>query len=164
MTDILDPRQLRNALGRFATGITIITTVDDGGHPVGLTANSFSTVSLDPPLVLWSLSGTAPSAPAFNACGHFAVNVLAADQKAVSDRFARPGDKFAGLAWTPGAGGAPLLPGCLARFQCRAATRHAGGDHTIHIGQVLSFDYGDGDPLLYYAGRYGIAHPHPDAA
>src|SRR4249919_2131388 len=109
----IDAREFRGALGAFTTGVTIVTTRDDGGHDVGLTVNSFNSVSLEPPLVLWSLARNAASLPAFVAAEHFAVHILAADQEPLSNRFAQRGaDKFAGLELARGEGGVPLLPGC----------------------------------------------------
>ena len=162
MTCAADHKEFRSALGRFTTGVTVVTACDASGRRVGLTANSFSSVSLDPPLILWSLSRSAPSLPAFEACAHYAVNVLAADQVELSRRFARSGrDKFAGLACEEGLGGAPLLPGCVARFECRNAQRYAGGDHVIFLGQVERLAHCDREPLVFFAGRYGVAAEHP---
>lgn len=150
-----DARSFRDALGRFATGVTIVTTLDPGGRPVGLTANSFNAVSLDPPMVLWSLSRRSINLQTFVAAGHFAVNVLAADQRALSDRFARPvDDRFAGVAWEAGAAGVPVLAGATASFECATDTRIDGGDHVIFIGRVARFRHADKEPLIYHAGRY----------
>lgn len=156
----LDGAHFRSALGAFATGVTIVTTRNAQGRDVGLTANSFNSVSLDPPMVLWSLSKNAASLPAFVGNEHFAVHVLAADQQPLSDRFARRGaDKFAGLPVTRGAGGVPLLDGCSARFQCRTAFRHEGGDHVIFVGEVLAFDHFDRPPLVFHGGSYAEVLP-----
>ena len=128
----VDPRAFRNALGAFTTGVTIVTTRDSGGHDVGLTVNSFNSVSLEPPLVLWSLARNAASLPAFVDSEYFAVHILGAQQEQLSNRFAQRGaDKFAGLATERGHGGVPLLPGCSARFECRMTHRHEGGDHRV---------------------------------
>lgn len=156
-----DTREYRNALGRFATGVAIMTTRDAQGQPVGLTANSFSSVSLDPMLILWSLRRDAPSLPVFEKADYFAVNVLRDAQIDLSNRFARPGDKFAGVAWLEGAGGVPVIDGCLARFECRRHRVLDGGDHLIFMGEVECFGYADGAPLLFYAGQYGVTAPHP---
>jgi flavin reductase (DIM6/NTAB) family NADH-FMN oxidoreductase RutF len=164
MSTQAEQRRFRDALGRFATGITVVTASTADGSHAGLTVNSFSSVSLDPPLVLWSLSKTAPCFPSFERATHYAVNVLAAGQAALSNRFAGPGEKFADTAWTPGKSGAPLLEGCLAYFECRIVARHDGGDHVILVGEVERYDQRDGEPLLYYAGRYGALAPHPGAA
>lgn len=150
----IDPIALRNALGQYATGVAVVTTLNGDGQPIGLTVNSFASVSLDPPLVLWSLALTSACLPAFEKCSHFAVNVLTADQVALSNRFAKMGiDKFADLAWTPGLGGAPVLPNC-ALFECRNETRHVGGDHLIFIGRVERFAHTEAPPLIFHAGRY----------
>lgn len=152
-----DARQFRSALGAFATGVTIVTSRDAAGHDVGLTANSFNSVSLDPPMVLWSLAKSARTLPAFLAATHFAVHVLAADQEELSLRFAARGaEKFAGLDLERGAAGVPLLRGCSARFQCRTAFRHEGGDHVIFVGAVESFDHSDRPPLVFHGGRYAL--------
>lgn len=154
----IDPTELRKALGSFATGVTIITTRGDDGTPTGLTVNSFNSVSLNPPLVLWSLANNAMSLPVFKAAEHWAVHVLAADQDELSGRFARRGeDKFAGLETERGHGDVPLLPGCMARFQCRTVSRHQGGDHVIFIGEVLDFDRAESAPLVFHGGRYAHA-------
>ncbi len=151
----IDPIALRNALGQYATGVAIVTTLDGAGRPTGLTVNSFASVSLDPPLVLWSLAANSSCQAAFEACSHFAVNVLTADQVALANRFATNGiDKFAGVAWMPGLGGAPLLAGAGAVFECRSEARHAGGDHTIFIGRVERFAHDEAHPLIFHAGRY----------
>jgi 3-hydroxy-9,10-secoandrosta-1,3,5(10)-triene-9,17-dione monooxygenase reductase component len=155
-----DAAEFRKALGAFATGVTIITTRTQDGSLVGLTANSFNSVSLNPPLVLWSLAKTAMSLEAFRNAPHWAVHVLAADQDALSARFARRGaDKFAGLAVDAGLGGVPLLQGCTARFQCRTAFQYEGGDHLIFVGEVLSFDQNESAPLVFHSGRYAHAAP-----
>ncbi|WP_029890648.1 flavin reductase [Polycyclovorans algicola] len=157
-TAAFDATEFRRALGSFATGVTIITTRDMQGEPVGLTVNSFSSVSLNPPLVLWSLANNALSLPAFRNNGHWAVHVLASDQEDLSGRFARRGEnKFAGLDFDEGEGGVPLLRGCMARFQCRTATLYEGGDHLIFIGEVLSFDRDDAAPLVFHGGGYAHA-------
>ena len=159
----IDTRDFRNALGRFATGITAITIRGENEMPEGLTVNSFSALSLEPPLVLWCLGKQSPSLPTFEACSHFAVNVLNKDQRHISNQFATPSeDKFSGINWTEGLGGAPILPGCLATFECRNAQRHDGGDHIIFIGGVEHFTYTDGKPLLYTEGQYGVAAAHPE--
>lgn len=160
-------RLFRNALGAFATGVTIVTTRDGEGRDIGLTANSFNSVSLDPPMVLWSLAKSARSLPAFLAATHFAVHVLAADQEELSLRFATRGsEKFSGLDVERGASQVPLLRGCSARFQCRTAFRHEGGDHVIFVGAVEAFDHSDRPPLVFHGGRYALAvqkEPAPDS-
>lgn len=161
-----DSRQLRNALGRFPTGVTVITTGGDGKRE-GLTANSFSALSLDPPLVLWSIVRKSASLPGFLAGSHFAINVLAADQPDVSHRFATPrSDKFEGLAVETGLGGCPLLPGTLASFECETQQTIEGGDHVLFVGRVHRIRYRDGDPLIFSGGRYctALAMRSPTAA
>jgi 3-hydroxy-9,10-secoandrosta-1,3,5(10)-triene-9,17-dione monooxygenase reductase component len=160
MTDstAFDATEFRKALGSFATGVTIITTRTADGEPLGLTVNSFNSVSLNPPLVLWSLANTSMSLSAFTSATNWAVHVLAADQEELSGRFARRGeDKFAGLDTEEGAGGIPLLRGCTARFQCRTAFQYEGGDHMIFVGEVLSFDRNETSPLVFHGGRYALA-------
>ena len=159
----IDRRRFRDALGRFATGITVITTRGANGKPEGLTANSFAALSLDPPLVLWCLAKSAPSVSAFEGSAYFAINVLGAGQRELSHRFATPAeDKFAGVAWSKGLGGAPLFEGCLARFECRHDRCLDGGDHLIFVGMVERFAHAGGDPLLFVAGKYGAATGHSD--
>jgi 3-hydroxy-9,10-secoandrosta-1,3,5(10)-triene-9,17-dione monooxygenase reductase component len=150
----------RKALGTFATGVTIVTTRDAGGNDVGLTANSFNAVSLEPPLVLWSLAKTSLSLPAFTGSAHFAVHILAASQVALSNQFAKRGqDKFADLALERGEGQIPLLTSCTARFQCRTAYQYEGGDHIIFVGEVISFDHNDTEPLVFHGGEYAVTKP-----
>lgn len=152
----------RRALGEFATGVTVITTYADG-KPYGMTSNSFSSVSLDPPLVLWSIRRESQSFAAFADCAHFVVNVLAADQIDLSQAFARSGpDKFEGLNWTSGPGGAPVLDKVSAVFECRRTEVHEGGDHLILLGQVERYTRYDRQPLLFAKGRYAVAADHPD--
>jgi flavin reductase (DIM6/NTAB) family NADH-FMN oxidoreductase RutF len=153
-----DAVEFRRALGSFATGVTIITTRTADGVPMGLTVNSFNSVSLNPPLVLWSLANTSMSLPAFRAAEHWAVHVLATDQEELSARFAKRGeDKFAGLATETGVAGVPLLTGCTARFQCRTAFQYDGGDHVIFLGEVQRFDRSEVPPLVFHGGRYAHA-------
>lgn len=154
-----DSRQLRNALGRFSTGVTVITTRVDGKRE-GLTANSFSALSLDPPLVLWSIVRKSGSLAGFLASGHFAINVLASDQSEISHRFATPtADKFSGLDVLDGLNGSPLLRGALASFECETERTIEGGDHILFVGRVLRIRYADGDPLIFSGGRYCTALP-----
>ncbi|MEY3201157.1 MAG: hypothetical protein RIR70_707 [Pseudomonadota bacterium] len=158
---LFDSLAFRRALGRFATGITVVTARGPDGKLAGLTVNSFNSVSLSPPLVLWSLGRDSPSHEVFEASSHFAVNVLSAGQIDLSNRFARSGgDKFAGIAWQPGLQGAPLLPDCCAWFECRVAARHPGGDHTIFIGEVEKIrDDVKRAPLVYFGGEYCFVTP-----
>ena len=150
-------RSFRNALGAFATGVTVVTTRSADGVDVGLTANSFNSVSLDPPMVLWSLAKSSRALPVFANARYFAIHVLAADQDAISARFARPGqDKFAGLELDRGLGDAPLLRDFSARFQCRTAFQYEGGDHVIFVGQVETFDHTDRKALVFHGGQYAL--------
>ena len=152
----IDPRDFRNALGTYATGVTIITAADGDGRPYGITCNSFASVSLNPPLVLWSLVLYSSSLSAFQNASHFAVNVLGVSQQALANRFAKSSDeKFAGVEWTPGLGGAPILAGSVANFQCRSANRYYGGDHVIFLGAVEAYSYNRDEPLLFALGGYG---------
>lgn len=155
----LDSRSLRDALGEFATGVAVVTTLGADGRPVGVTINSFASVSLDPPLVLWSLGLASPSRAAFESCGRYAVNILAADQVEFSQRFSQPReDRFSGIELTVGAGGTPLLAGCCAWLECRNEARYPGGDHVILVGHVESFQREARDPLIFHGGRYrGLA-------
>ncbi|MGL5170266.1 p-hydroxyphenylacetate 3-hydroxylase reductase component [Edwardsiella tarda] len=158
----LDPRALRQALGNFATGVTVITTAGLDGVDVGMTANSFNSVSLDPPLILWSIDKRAGSYPHFAQASHFAVNILAADQIALSNRFARPAEnKFAGLEYARGIADIPLLHDCAARFQCEKYQQIDAGDHWILIGKVVTFDDFGRAPLLYCQGAYSLVLPYP---
>ena len=159
-----DARAFRSALGCFATGVTVITAQAEGRR-VGVTANSFTSLSLDPPLVLWSLVNSSSSRATFEAASHFAVNILAYDQIALSNRFASfTGDKFEGLELHQGAGGCLLLPGTCAAIQCARENVLEGGDHRILIGRVLSYATTDAAPLLYHRGAYSMARPHPQVA
>ncbi|GJE27670.1 alpha/beta fold hydrolase [Methylobacterium organophilum] len=149
------PKRFRNALGAFATGVTVVTTLQEDGEPRGFTANSFSSVSLDPPLVSICIARTASSHPVFKAAPRFAVNILAQDQRDVSGVFAskRP-DKFEQVAWASGATGSPVLEGCAAWFDCRLHQVVAAGDHDILIGEVVDFDGSGRMPLGYCRGAY----------
>ncbi|HSW04941.1 flavin reductase family protein [Aquabacterium sp.] len=161
----VDPRAFRNALGSFTTGVTIVTTRDAQGRDVGLTVNSFNSVSLEPPLVLWSLARNSASLEAFVEAEYFAVHILGAQQEQLSNRFAQRGiEKFAGVEVARGLGGVPLLPGCAARFECRTAYRHEGGDHEIFVGEVLSFEHFDQAPLVFQQGGYAVAVKKPRRA
>jgi 3-hydroxy-9,10-secoandrosta-1,3,5(10)-triene-9,17-dione monooxygenase reductase component len=151
-------QRFRSALGAFATGVTIVTTRSRAGEDIGLTANSFNSVSLDPPMVLWSLAKSAKSLPAFLESGYFAVHVLAASQEALSMTFATRGaDKFSGIALERGQAGTPLLPGCSARFQCRTTFKYEGGDHVIFVGEVEAFEHTSLPPLVFHSGRFAAA-------
>ena len=151
----------RAALAMFATGVTIVTARNAGGAPVGLTANSFNSVSIDPPLILWSLSRQAGSMPAFERGSHYAINILAADQHDLAVRFAsKDVDRFEGVAFRPGASGAPLLDGAAAVFECFNRSRYEEGDHVIFVGEVERCTHRAGAaPLLFHGGRYYTEHP-----
>ncbi|MBX9819343.1 flavin reductase family protein [Afipia birgiae] len=152
----IDPRDFRNALGSYATGVTVITAATPDGKQAGLTCNSFASVSLNPPLVLWSLVIYSPSMSIFQNASHFAVNVLGASQQALAMQFAtRAEDKFAGLSWEPGLGNAPVLADAVATFQCRSADRYYGGDHVIFLGAVEAYAYNRAEPLLFARGNFG---------
>jgi flavin reductase (DIM6/NTAB) family NADH-FMN oxidoreductase RutF len=156
----MDERHLRNALGRFVTGVTVITTRTAEGKLEGLTANSFSAVSLDPPLVLWSLRLSSSMLASFESATHFAVNVLGAWQLALSDHFARRSpDRFQSVVHAPGLGGCPLLFGAIATFECTKETSVVGGDHVVFFGRVVRATYREGEPLVLNAGRYGTHSP-----
>lgn len=151
-----DARTLRDALGCFATGITVISALSASGEPAGLTANSFTSVSLDPPLLLVCIAKTSTALKTIEAVEHFAVNVLCSDQQAISMAFARPmEDRFSEVDWTVGHHGTPILSGALANFECARHDLFDGGDHIILIGRVERATYDThGDPLLYYRGLY----------
>lgn len=151
----VDPVRLRNAFGAFPTGVTVVTTVTDTGEPVGFTANSFTSVSLDPPLLLVCPGRHMNSFVTFAACDRFAVNVLAEGQEAVANTFAAyQGDRFAEVAWRPDGGGLPLIDGAAARFSCRTFKTVDAGDHVILIGEIVDFAHAGGRGLGYAAGRY----------
>ena len=155
-----DPRTLRDALGCFATGVTVVTCFDEQRRPFGLTANSFTSVSLDPPLLLVCLHKHAASAPALVEARHFAVNVLQTGQQPASIRFStRAEDRFGPNDWSPGEFGAPVLRESLGVFECERHAVHDGGDHQILVGQVVKASFDPGlDPLLYFRGRYRRLH------
>ena len=151
------PDDFRAALGQFTTGVTIVTACDPEGRIIGLTANSFNSVSLSPPLVLWSLARKSHSCEAFRQASHYAVNILALDQEEISQHFAMtpPEERFKGVAWRAGRSGVPILEGCCAWFEVRNDVQHVGGDHLIFVGQVQEFAR-DAErlPLIFHAGRY----------
>ena len=153
--------EFRTALGMFATGVTIVTARSPEGQLLGLTANSFNSVSLKPPLVLWSLSQTASAMAAFSAGSHYAINILASDQQALAQRFAARGvDRFADVAFTQGSSGAPLLDGSVASFECFNRSRYVEGDHVIFVGEVEHCSHRVGaSPLLFHGGKFYTEHP-----
>lgn len=154
------PSSLRSALGLFATGVTIITTRTADGALIGLTANSFNSVSLSPPLVLWSIGLKSGSLQAFLQAKHYAIHILAVEQKSLAERFAsRAEDRFADLALSTGAGGVPILPGCAAVFECASKSQYPEGDHVILVGEVLSCEHdATRAPLLFHGGKFYTEH------
>ncbi len=149
-------RDFRNTLGRFATGVTIVTAMSPKNEPIGVTISSFNSVSIEPPLILWSLSLNSPLLEAFRSAHHYAINVLAVDQQALSDRFAsRTINRFADLPVQKGLGGTPLIEGCCAWFECSHEAQYPGGDHLIFVGHVERFAQGETDePLVFHGARY----------
>ena len=152
----IDPRDFRNALGTFGTGVTIVTATAADGTPYGVTCNSFASVSLNPPLVLWSLGMFSQGLPVFQNASHFAVNVLDVSQQELALKFAKSsGEKFDGVEWKPGLGNAPIIAGSVAQFQCRAVNRYYGGDHIIFLGAVEAYRYNAQEPLIFARGGFG---------
>jgi 3-hydroxy-9,10-secoandrosta-1,3,5(10)-triene-9,17-dione monooxygenase reductase component len=155
-----DAREFRDALSSFATGVTIVTAREEGGEPVGMTCSSFNSVSMDPPLVLWSVTKTSMSALVFKSAQHFAVHVLAFDQTEVSNRFARSGeDKFGATEHSYDANSVPIISGAASRFDCKQWAVHDGGDHWIIIGEVLNFNRSKKEGLVFAGGSYATASP-----
>lgn len=160
-TTSIDPRHLRDVLGTFVTGVTIVTTVDETGKLHGVTANSFSSVSLDPPLVLWSQSVSSRSHSAFAKSENFIINILADDQIALSNQFAKSNDeKFNDVKVTQGLGGAPILDGTSACLQCTKVASYPGGDHVVFLGRVEHIRQSNKRPLAFGGGRYMVAYSH----
>ncbi len=148
-------RALRNALGNFATGITVITALDENGEPQGMTANSFSSVSLQPPLVSWCVGRESRLFDLFQKTSRFAVNILTTEQEKTSQLFASPAEnKFEQIEWYAGLNGLPLLNDSPCQFQCEIEHRYSGGDHTILIGRVLDFSSQPMSPLIFHGGQY----------
>ena len=161
----IDPLEFRNALGTFATGVCVITSRCEEAGRIGVTANSFNSVSLNPPMVLWSLAKSSRAIKFFQQAGRFCVNILAADQVSLSNRFAsKQRDKFADVSFQDGVLGMPVLDGCAATFECSTAFTHEGGDHLIFVGEVIDFKRTDKNTLLYHTGQYAISNPHPITA
>lgn len=157
-------KALREAFGQFATGVTVVTTAGPGPVPVGVTANSFSSVSLQPPMVLWSLAKAALSRRCFEQAGHFCVHVLAAAQRDVSQRFASRGkDKFAGVEWRWGRHDLPMLQEYTARFVCETRHQHSVGDHIVFVGEVVDYDHRPQRPLVFHGGRYAVTERRVNA-
>jgi flavin reductase (DIM6/NTAB) family NADH-FMN oxidoreductase RutF len=152
----IEPTLFRSVLGRFATGVTIMTAASTEGLRAGVTASSFNTLSLDPPLVLWSLALTAPSLTVFRAAARFVVNILAEDQVAIAMQFARPSDdKFRGVDTRLGLGGVPLICGAIAHLECVVERRVPGGDHELYIGEIVRVEADERQPLIFSKGKFG---------
>ena len=159
-TPAFDQRQLRDALAQFATGVTIVCARAPNDRYVGFTANSFSSVSLDPPLILWTISHRSASLAAFDAALRYAVNVLSADQAELARRFSRPHtDRFASVPYRLGWSDAPLIDGCVAWFECRHHARHRTGDHVLFIGEVVTVERAHGSGLVFQHGRFAATLP-----
>ncbi len=155
-----DERQLRDALAQFATGVTVVCARSPAGRFVGFTANSFNSVSLVPPLVLWSLARRSSSLAAFEQAERYAVNVLSTGQLDLARRFSRPHtDRFATVSYRLGWSGAPLIDGCVAWLECRHHARHRTGDHELFIGEVITVERAGGDPLVFHHGRFSSTRP-----
>ena len=149
-----DTNHFKGALSQFATGVTVITTRLENGNFLGITASSFNSVSLNPPLVLWSLSQKATSLPVFSGNSHYVINVLAADQLALAEQFSKPvKDRFAGVEFTLSANGLPILKGAAAWFECRNRSRYPEGDHVIFVGEVEHCEFTPSAPLLFHGGQ-----------
>ena len=160
----LAQRRFRDAMAQFATGVTIVTARAPDESFVGFTANSFNSVSLDPPLVIWSLARRSRSLAAFEGAERYAVNVLAHDQIELARRFSKPhADRFAGVDFRRGEAGAPLIEGCVAWLECRHHALHPAGDHMLFVGEVEACAYRAAAPLLWHGGRYQISRPHPES-
>lgn len=159
-TELFDTRDLRNALGTFATGVTIVTTMMPTGEPIGFTANSFTSVSLDPPLILVCIAKSAAGYAAYTSADAFCVNILSEDQRDLSGTFAQRGtDKFIGVGWRQGQTGSPILDGGVGHFDCDMHQLVDAGDHAILIGRVVGYDANDDAPLCYHRGKYAGLEP-----
>ncbi len=150
---VLEARHFRDVLGSFTTGVVVVTTVGDDGRPIGLTVNSFNSVSLDPPLILWSLALKSPSLRAFRTHEYFAINILAEDQEPLCRQFAKPAaDKFSDIQFDTGLTGVPVLHSTAAHLECRTYARYPGGDHEIYVGEVKAVQDHGASPLVFYRG------------
>ncbi|MEK7948817.1 flavin reductase [Pigmentiphaga sp. YJ18] len=157
----IDPAALRRCLGSFVTGVTVVTAIDRQGGLQGMTANSFTSVSLDPPLIVWSLRTSSSSFEAYRGAKRFVVNILAQDQVHVSNLFARPGEgRFDAIAWSGGLGGVPLIEGCAAHLECCLEATYPGGDHVLFLGRVENIVTNDRKPLAFGLGKYMVVQPH----
>lgn len=150
-----DPKGFRNALGQFATGVTVVTCAGPDGTPIGITANSFASVSLDPALVLWSPAKSSSRHDLFVGAQNFAIHIMSATQTEICGGFVKNWSAFETLDWSADSNGTPLIDGCLARFECTQETCHDAGDHTIIIGRVHAAEMSTGDPLIFASGQYG---------
>jgi 3-hydroxy-9,10-secoandrosta-1,3,5(10)-triene-9,17-dione monooxygenase reductase component len=154
-----EPRELRNAFGSFGTGVTVVTARQSFGRQVGVTANSFSSVSLHPPIVSWNLVKTSPSLDVFDAAGRFVINILSVEQLPLSRQFSsRMVDKFSGVDFHHGLDDQPVLDHCTATIECKTVSRHEVGDHVLFLGEVERFSYRALAPLLFCQGRYLHGH------
>lgn len=158
-----DKRDFRTALGQFPTGVTVITTIDENGEPIGCTASSFNSVSVEPALVLWSVDKGAFSAKIFEKAEHFTVNILSEEQMDISNKFAGRGeDKFKDVSYSKGLGDSPLLEGCGAQFECKTWNVYEGGDHLIIVGEVMEYSHDVAlSPLVFSQGNYAVTTSHP---
>jgi flavin reductase (DIM6/NTAB) family NADH-FMN oxidoreductase RutF len=154
VADAISQADFRHVMGHYATGVTIVTTVDESGKPHGLTVNSFSSLSLDPPLVLWSLRGNSASLPVFREAKHFAINILSSQQEQLSRDFAKPIDRFAAAEWDEGLEHLPLIRDSLGWVECALHSELPGGDHSLFVGRVLRARATKKAPLLYWRGAY----------
>jgi len=161
--DVMDEKSiaLRRAFSKFATGVAVVTTSGKDDNPVGLTINSFSSVSLDPALVLWSLVNSSPNLDVFRNASHFAINILSNEQREISEIFARPSDdRFANIHWHRGIAGLPVIRNTIATFECHRTMTIEAGDHVVFFGEVQDCEQCDLEPLLFFSGKYGTAHVH----
>lgn len=154
VADAISQADFRHVMGHYATGVTVVTTLDESGTPHGLTVNSFSSLSLDPPLVLWSLRGNSASLPVFREAKHFAINILSSQQEQVSRDFAKPIDRFAAVEWDEGLERLPLIRDSLGWVECTLHSELPGGDHSLFVGRVLRARATPKAPLLYWRGAY----------
>lgn len=161
MTKIeFNQQEFRNTLSQFATGVTIITASDDLGDPIGITVSSFNSVSMDPPLILWSLAKNAYSLPCFQNTEYFNIHILSSDQEDMSNRFSSPGtDKFNNIDYQNGRKNTPILGDCAALLECRSKHQYDGGDHIIFVGEVLSHSHSAKIPLVFHQGQYATTSP-----
>jgi len=157
----VDLAELRRCLGSFVTGVTVMTVLDEEGNPLGMTANSFTSLSLDPPLIVWSLRLNSSSMPAYEKAHRFVVNILAQDQIDISNRFAKSApDRFNGIPFKPGIAGVPLIDGCASYLECKLEASYPGGDHLLFVGRVERIQLSERKPLAFGGGRYMVVHPY----